>query len=76
MAKRLDPVLAIVFPGGFNWPIWVAQEKGFFADGGIEVALTPTPNSMFQLANLIEGQFDIAHTAHRRIIVAYEVARH
>ena len=66
MAKRLDPVSAIVFPGGFNRPIWIAQEKGFFADGGIEVALTPAANSVFQLTNLIEGQFDIAHTdAHR-----------
>jgi ABC-type nitrate/sulfonate/bicarbonate transport system substrate-binding protein len=22
---------ACTFPGGFNWPFWVASEKGFFA---------------------------------------------
>ena len=30
-AQNLEPVSVIVFPGGFNWPIWVAQEKGYFA---------------------------------------------
>src|SRR6266550_4511621 len=37
------PVNVIVFPGGFNWPIWVAQERGLFAARGIEVAVTETP---------------------------------
>ena len=36
----LKPVNVIVFPGGFNWPIWVAQEKGLFASNGVEVKLT------------------------------------
>jgi ABC-type nitrate/sulfonate/bicarbonate transport system substrate-binding protein len=31
LAQNLEPVSVIVFPGGFNWPIWVAQEKGYFA---------------------------------------------
>jgi ABC-type nitrate/sulfonate/bicarbonate transport system substrate-binding protein len=62
-AQTLQPVSVIVFPGGFNWPIWIAQEKGFFARNGIEVKLTNTPNSVFQLTGLIEGRFDIAMTA-------------
>ena len=37
----------IVFPGGFSWPIWAAQGKGFFAREGLEVNLTPTPSSMY-----------------------------
>src|SRR6266849_5399519 len=45
-------VNVIVFPGGFNWPIWVAQEKGLFAKNGLEVKITPTPSSVFQLTNL------------------------
>ena len=45
--QSLEPVSVIVFPGGFNWPIWVAQDKGYFASGGIEVNLTNTPNSVF-----------------------------
>jgi ABC-type nitrate/sulfonate/bicarbonate transport system substrate-binding protein len=68
LAQDLEPVSVIVFPGGFNWPIWVAQEKGYFAKGGIEVRLTPTPSSVFQLTGLIEGKFDIAATAIDNVI--------
>ena len=71
-AQTLEPVSAIVFPGGFNWPIWAAQEKGFFAKGGLEVTLTPTPNSVFQLTNLIEGKFDLAHTAIDNVVAYME----
>lgn len=66
------PVNVIVFPGGFNWPIWVAQEKGLFAKNGIEVKITPTPSSVFQLTNLIEGKFDIAMTAIDNLIAYRE----
>jgi ABC-type nitrate/sulfonate/bicarbonate transport system substrate-binding protein len=61
----------IVFPGGFNWPIWVAQEKGFFAREGLDVKLTLTPSSVFQLQGLIEGKFDIGSTAFDNV-VAYQ----
>ena len=61
----------IVFPGGFNWPIWAAQDKGFFAREGLDVKLTPTPSSAFQLQGLIEGRFDIASTAFDNM-VAYQ----
>jgi ABC-type nitrate/sulfonate/bicarbonate transport system substrate-binding protein len=71
-AQALDPVSVIVFPGGFNWPIWVAQEKGYFAKGGLEVKLTPTPSSAFQLANLIDGKFDIGHTAIDNVVAYME----
>lgn len=62
----------IVFAGGFNWPIWVAQEKGFFRDNGVEVNLTPTPGSVFQMVNLIDGKFDIAMTAVDNLIAYRE----
>jgi ABC-type nitrate/sulfonate/bicarbonate transport system substrate-binding protein len=71
-AQNLEPVSVIVFPGGFNWPIWIAQEKGFFAKNGIEVKLTPTPNSVFQLTNLIEGKFDIGMTAVDNVVAYME----
>jgi ABC-type nitrate/sulfonate/bicarbonate transport system substrate-binding protein len=67
-AQNLEPVSVIVFPGGFNWPIWAAQEKGYFAKGGIEVRLTPTPSSVFQLTSLIEGKFDIGLTAFDNVV--------
>jgi len=62
----------IVFPGGFNWPIWVAQEKGLFAKNGFEVRVTPTVSSVFQLTNLIDGKFDIAMTAIDNLIAYRE----
>ena len=71
-AQGLQPVSAIVFPGGFNWPIWVAQQKGYFAQNGIEVKLTNTPNSVFQLTGLIEGRFDIAMTAIDNVVAYME----
>src|SRR5256885_13808507 len=71
-SKAPVTVNVIVFPGGFNWPIWVAQEKGLFAKNGIEVKLTPTPNSVFQLTNLIDGKFDIAMTAIDNLIAYRE----
>jgi ABC-type nitrate/sulfonate/bicarbonate transport system substrate-binding protein len=71
-AQNLQPVSVIVFPGGFNWPIWIAQEKGLFARGGIEVKLTNTPNSVFQLTGLIEGRFDIGMTAIDNVVAYME----
>src|SRR5262249_9641714 len=62
----------IVFAGGFNWPIWVAQDKGYFRDNGVEVNLTPTPGSVFQMVNLIDGKFDIAMTAIDNLIAYRE----
>ena len=71
-AQTLQPVSLITFPGGFNWPIWVAQEKGYFANNGIDVKLTPTPSSVFQLTGLIEGKFDIGVTAIDNVIAYME----
>ena len=62
----------IVFAGGFNWPIWVAQEKGFFRENDIAVNVTPTPGSVYQLVNLIDGKFDIAMTAIDNLIAYRE----
>ena len=61
----------IVFPGGSNWPIWAAQDKGYFAQNGVAVHLTPTPGSAFQLSNTIDGKFDVAMTAIDNLI-AYD----
>lgn len=63
LAQELPEVKVIIFPGGNNWPIWAAQERGEFTKNGIRVALTPTPNSVFLMTELIEGKFDIALAA-------------
>jgi len=61
-----------VFPGGFNWPSFVAQEQGFFERNGIVVTLQPTPNSVTQMTGLAEGRFDIAITAVDNIVAYVE----
>jgi len=71
-AQGLAKLEVIVFAGGFNWPIWVAQEKGFFRENGVEVTVTPTPGSVYQLVNLIDGKFDIAMTAIDNLIAYRE----
>lgn len=67
-----DPLRVIVFPGGFNWPIWVAQKQGYFQREGLAVTITPTPNSTFQLKGLIQGDFDLAMTAIDNVIAYRE----
>lgn len=71
-AAAEKPIELIIFPGGSNWPLWVAQDKGFFAAEGVAVNVTPTPNSVFQLTNLIDGKFDIAMTAIDNLIAYRE----
>ena len=71
-AQTSRPIEVIVFPGGFNWPLWVAEDKGFFARNNIGVKITPTPNSQFQLTNLIDGKFDIGMTAIDNVIAYME----
>ena len=71
-AQGLKTVNLNVFAGGFNWPIWAAQEKGFFAREGIVLNVTPTPNSVAQLTGLIDGKFDIAMTAIDNLIAYRE----
>jgi ABC-type nitrate/sulfonate/bicarbonate transport system substrate-binding protein len=73
-AADLKPVAVIVFPGGFNWPIWVAQEKGLSAAGGVSVTLAPTLGSAMQLVGLIDAKWDIAMTALDNV-VAYTVGQ-
>ena len=61
----------VVFPGGFNLPIWAAQRQGYFEQNGVAVTLTDTPSSTFQIQGLAEGRFDIAMTAFDNV-VAYD----
>jgi ABC-type nitrate/sulfonate/bicarbonate transport system substrate-binding protein len=71
-AVRAAPLEVIVFPGGFNWPLWIAQDKGFFADNGLEVKITPTPGSIFQMQSLAAGKFDIAFSNYDNVVAYME----
>jgi ABC-type nitrate/sulfonate/bicarbonate transport system substrate-binding protein len=61
----------IVFPGGFNLPLWAAQRQAFFEENGVRVSITPTPSSTFQMQGLAQGRFDLAMTAFDNV-VAYQ----
>jgi len=68
----LTRVTVNVFPGGFNWPSFVAQSEGFFARESLAVELLPTPNSIAQMTGLATGAFDIAMTAFDNIVAYVE----
>jgi ABC-type nitrate/sulfonate/bicarbonate transport system substrate-binding protein len=61
----------IVFPGGFNLPIWVAEKEGFFGQRNLAVRLHLTTNSVEQLSGLIEGKWEIGMTGFDNV-VAYQ----
>jgi ABC-type nitrate/sulfonate/bicarbonate transport system substrate-binding protein len=61
-----------VFPGGFNWPIYVGQDKGFFGKHGLEVELQGTPDSVTQMTDFSLGRFHIAMTAVDNIVAYVE----
>ena len=71
-AQAARALEVIVFPGGFNWPLWVADEKGYFAAQDLAVKVTPTPNSVFQMQNLAAGKFDIAFSTLDNVVAYVE----
>ncbi len=62
----------ILFGGTSSLPVYVAKDKGFFEREGVNVNITPTPNSGFQMSNLISGKFNIAGTAIDNLIAYME----
>ena len=70
-AQGLKALEVIAFGGGGNWPIWAAQDRGFFAKNGIVVKLSFTPNSVEQIRNLMNGTYDLGTTAYDNV-VAYQ----
>ena len=67
------PVLTVnVFPGGFNWGLYVGRDKGFFAEQGIAIEMQGTPNSVTQMTDFSQGKFDIAMTAVDNVVAYVE----
>lgn len=71
MAQPSTPLNLIIFPGGLSWPVFVAQNKGFFEKQGLAVKVTETPGSVFQIKGLLAGDLDIAMTPFDNF-VAYQ----
>jgi ABC-type nitrate/sulfonate/bicarbonate transport system substrate-binding protein len=68
----VNKVTVNVFPGGFNWGLYIGIEKGFFARRGLTVEVQGTPNSVAQMTDFAEGKFDIAMTAFDNIVAYAE----
>jgi ABC-type nitrate/sulfonate/bicarbonate transport system substrate-binding protein len=67
----LRSLRVIGFAGGFNLAIWAGMRQGFFAAEGLHIDLHFTPNSVYQITNLLAGRYDIAMTAFDNV-VAYQ----
>ena len=55
-----------------KWPMWVAQDRGFFKAQGVDVELIITGEATVQLERLGNGDLDISHQAADHIIRAVE----
>jgi ABC-type nitrate/sulfonate/bicarbonate transport system substrate-binding protein len=58
--KEVTELKLVVYPGGFNWPLWVGNAQGFFLRNGVGLKLENTPNPAYQMVGLVNGTFDIA----------------
>jgi ABC-type nitrate/sulfonate/bicarbonate transport system substrate-binding protein len=72
MTDQRSHIRINVFPGGFNWALYVAVDLGMFARRGLEVTIQETPNSVAQMTGLAEGRFEIAMTAVDNIVAYVE----
>ena len=59
-APTPTPLRVITFDGGWNLPLWVARQQGYFGANGVAVEFSYTPSSAFLITSLMEGKADIA----------------
>lgn len=67
----LREIRVITFGGASNLPMWAAQRQGYLAQEGLELRVSFTPNSVYQMTQLLAGNYDIAMTAMDNV-VAYQ----
>ncbi|MFQ5860480.1 MAG: ABC transporter substrate-binding protein [Dehalococcoidia bacterium] len=70
--SNVTTVHVIVFPGTGNLAMFAAEAQGFFRQEEVRLELTYTRTSREQLLGLIEGKWDIAHTAVDNVIAYTE----
>ncbi len=71
-AQDAKPIRLVAFAGASNWPIWIGQQKGFFATERLEASLEITPNSRQMAVDIFGGKFDIALTAIDNVVAYVE----
>jgi ABC-type nitrate/sulfonate/bicarbonate transport system substrate-binding protein len=57
-----DAITVNGFGGAADLPVWVAQQKGFFAKEGLHVDYQQTRGSVAQFQDIMAGKFQIAAT--------------
>ena len=70
--NELTLVRVNVFPGGFNWGLYVGIDTGLFAREGLRLEMQHTPNSVAQMTDMAAGKFDIAMTGVDNIVAYVE----
>ncbi len=71
-AQELKPVRLVAFAGASNWPVWIGQQKGFFAAEKLQATLEITPNSRQMASDVFSGKFDIALTSIDNVVAYVE----
>jgi ABC-type nitrate/sulfonate/bicarbonate transport system substrate-binding protein len=61
-----------VFPGGFNWPLFVASHRGLFARHDLDVEVQATTGSVEQMSDFAAGRCEIAMTGFDNIVAYVE----
>jgi ABC-type nitrate/sulfonate/bicarbonate transport system substrate-binding protein len=70
-SAQSTPVKIVAFAGASNWPLWIGQQKNFFARQDLNIQLDITPNSIEMARNLHLGHYDLAFSSVDNI-VAYD----
>ena len=62
----------VTFSGATNLPLWVAQDKGFFAKEGLDVKHDRTHGSTEEVKDLYAGKYDMMSSAFDNIVAYAE----
>jgi ABC-type nitrate/sulfonate/bicarbonate transport system substrate-binding protein len=73
LAETRTPLHVINFPGVQDLPFYVAEEKGFFTEHGLDVTVTVTGSSTELREGLASGRYQIAHTAADNAVAMVEL---
>ena len=64
--------VGVISESANNWPLLVAEEKGYFRQEGLQVEMIVTGDSGRQIDGLARGAYDITHQAADHFIRAVE----
>lgn len=66
---RVATVVSVgVFPGGFNWPLWVVKDRKLDARVGLNIRISGVRSSEEQMTGLNTGRFDLVMTGFDNVV--------